>query len=306
MRDRALSLGATGRGRRHRGEDRRSAPRRLQGLAEDRSSRLPARGRPHVARLVDPFPRPRPRAACGQAPHCGVAVPREPIPEAPGVRVVAVQEDDRNPRRVRRRSVRPLQRGEGRVDPISALSRSARDQEPDAPRLRRSRRRPGVGRRGARRRVRISSGDDSPVHILQELAGRVHGAVAAAPSSLIAEDERNERRLVLPRERGRLRAGRRLGGRPPPPAAPRLRGRQRGLLPPTTRGSAEDIARTLRQGWFYEGQLSQHRGQPRGTPADGLPPAALRALHPEPRPGGQPRPRRPAGRRTCRPRPTAP
>ena len=40
-------------------------------------------------------------------------------------------------------------------------------------------------------------------------------------------------------------------------------------------GSVEDIVRTLRQGWFYEGQRSKNHGVPRGTPADGLPPAAF-------------------------------
>ena len=40
-------------------------------------------------------------------------------------------------------------------------------------------------------------------------------------------------------------------------------------------GSVEDIVRTLRQGWFYEGQESKNHGVPRGTPADGLPARAF-------------------------------
>jgi maltooligosyltrehalose trehalohydrolase len=40
-------------------------------------------------------------------------------------------------------------------------------------------------------------------------------------------------------------------------------------------GSMEDIVRTLRQGWFYEGQRTANHDAPRGTPAEGLPPAAF-------------------------------
>ena len=36
-------------------------------------------------------------------------------------------------------------------------------------------------------------------------------------------------------------------------------------------GTIADIASTIRQGWFYTGQRSSHRGQPRGTDATGIP-----------------------------------
>ena len=38
-------------------------------------------------------------------------------------------------------------------------------------------------------------------------------------------------------------------------------------------GTANDIARTLRQGWFYTGQPTRRRGEPRGTNTDGIAPS---------------------------------
>jgi maltooligosyltrehalose trehalohydrolase len=38
-------------------------------------------------------------------------------------------------------------------------------------------------------------------------------------------------------------------------------------------GSAEDIATTVRNGWFYGGQTAPFFGRPRGTDPKGLPPA---------------------------------
>ncbi len=38
-------------------------------------------------------------------------------------------------------------------------------------------------------------------------------------------------------------------------------------------GTVEDIARTLRQGWFFTGQFSRHYGRPRGTCAEVISPA---------------------------------
>jgi isoamylase len=113
--------------------------------------------------------------------------------------------------------------------------------------------------------------DDSPVHVLAELAERVRAAVGPERRFvLFAEDERNERALVLPREEGgigldgvwaddlhhQLRAG--------------VAGDREGYFASFS-GSAEDVAATLRKGWFYEGQRSPHRGEARGTPAEGLP-----------------------------------
>jgi maltooligosyltrehalose trehalohydrolase len=37
------------------------------------------------------------------------------------------------------------------------------------------------------------------------------------------------------------------------------------------RGTAHELVRTIRQGWLYSGQLSQHRGKPRGTDPSAIP-----------------------------------
>jgi maltooligosyltrehalose trehalohydrolase len=113
--------------------------------------------------------------------------------------------------------------------------------------------------------------DDSQVHLLQELATRVRESLSADRHFvLIAEDERNERRVLLPPPEG---CG--LDGVWADDFHHQLRRHTAGdheayFIDYT--GSADDIVRTLRQGWFYEGQISQNHEQPRGTPADGLPP----------------------------------
>jgi maltooligosyltrehalose trehalohydrolase len=112
--------------------------------------------------------------------------------------------------------------------------------------------------------------DDSPVHILREIADVVH-STAPWPAVVVAEDERNERRVVLPVDEGgfgldavwaddlhhqlrRLAAGDREG------------------YFSDFGGTVDDVVATLRRGWFFEGQHSGHVGAPRGTSAEGIPP----------------------------------
>ncbi len=113
--------------------------------------------------------------------------------------------------------------------------------------------------------------DDSPTHLLAELAERTRAA--AGPDRhfvLIAEDERNERRLVLPRGEGGLGLDAVWADDLHHQLRACVAGDREGYFAAFT-GSAEDIAATLRKGWFYEGQPARSRGAPRGTPADGLP-----------------------------------
>jgi maltooligosyltrehalose trehalohydrolase len=113
--------------------------------------------------------------------------------------------------------------------------------------------------------------DQSPVHVLAEIAERLHGL--ERPRVLIAEDERNERALVTPRGAGGLGLDavwaddfhhqvRRL-----------VAGDREGYFR-SFGGTAAELATTLRRGWFFEGQPTAD-GEPRGTPADGLPPRAF-------------------------------
>jgi maltooligosyltrehalose trehalohydrolase len=114
--------------------------------------------------------------------------------------------------------------------------------------------------------------DDSPKHLLQEIAESVHGL--QRPLVVIAEDERNERRVLLPPDEGGFGLDgvwaddfhhqvRRL-------AAGDAEGYFRSYA-----GTIADLVTTLRKGWFYEGQHSVHSGEERGTPAEGLPPRAF-------------------------------
>lgn len=114
--------------------------------------------------------------------------------------------------------------------------------------------------------------DDSPRHVLTEMQECVRAALPADRHFvLIAEDERNDERVVLS-------AGHGLDGVWADDLHHQLRrhlaGDHEAYFSDYT-GSIEDIVRTLRQGWFYEGQVSANHGAPRGTPAQGLPPAAF-------------------------------
>jgi maltooligosyltrehalose trehalohydrolase len=114
--------------------------------------------------------------------------------------------------------------------------------------------------------------DDSPRHVLREMQERVRAALPPDRHFVfIAEDERNDERVVLSEGHG-------LDGVWADDLHHQLRrhlaGDHEAYFADYT-GSVDDIVRTLRQGWFYEGQVSQNHGAPRGTPADGLPPAAF-------------------------------
>jgi maltooligosyltrehalose trehalohydrolase len=113
--------------------------------------------------------------------------------------------------------------------------------------------------------------DTSPTHILQEIA---HTARAAAPHRsvvVIAEDERNDRRLLLPRVEGGLELDgvwaddmhhvlRRL-----------VAGDSEGYYA-AYEGTTAELARTLQHGWLYQGEYYEPRRAHRGTPSDGLSP----------------------------------
>jgi maltooligosyltrehalose trehalohydrolase len=113
--------------------------------------------------------------------------------------------------------------------------------------------------------------DDSEVHLLQELSTRVRASLPADRHFvLIAEDERNERRVLLPPPEG---CG--LDGVWADDLHHQLRRHTAGdheAYFSDYSGSMEDIVATLRRGWFYEGQVSKNHEKPRGTPAEGLPP----------------------------------
>jgi maltooligosyltrehalose trehalohydrolase len=116
--------------------------------------------------------------------------------------------------------------------------------------------------------------DDGSPHLLAEISERARAAAPGRRVVVIAEDERNDTRLVRPSAGG----GYGLDGVWADDFHHQLRrafaGDSEGYYRDYT-GSVEDIARTLRQGWFYEGQPSQVHGRPRGTPASGAEPWQL-------------------------------
>jgi maltooligosyltrehalose trehalohydrolase len=120
--------------------------------------------------------------------------------------------------------------------------------------------------------------DDGSPHLLAEIAGRARAAAPGRRVVVIAEDERNDTRLVRPPAGGGAGGGYGLDGVWADDFHHQLRrafaGDSEGYYRDYT-GSAEDIARTLRQGWFYEGQPSQVHGHPRGTPASAAEPWQL-------------------------------
>lgn len=114
--------------------------------------------------------------------------------------------------------------------------------------------------------------DQSSVPILAELADRVRTAISHRRVLLIAEDNRNLACMLRPRYVG--------GWGLDAVWADDLHHQMRRLLAGDHEsyyrdytGTAEDLATTIRQGWFYTGQHSQHWGGPRGTDPAGLAPA---------------------------------
>ena len=113
--------------------------------------------------------------------------------------------------------------------------------------------------------------DDSDPHFLTELTA----AVAALPGRkrvLVGEDERNLRRVLEPRAAG----GHGLDAVWADDFHHQVRhvtaGDRQGYYRDFVGTHAEDLAATLRQGWFYTGQRSENLGEARGTDPAGLPP----------------------------------
>ncbi|AKF79365.1 malto-oligosyltrehalose trehalohydrolase [Myxococcus fulvus 124B02] len=113
--------------------------------------------------------------------------------------------------------------------------------------------------------------DDGTPHLLTEISERARASAPGRHVVLIAEDERNERKLMRPASEG----GQGLDGVWADDFHHQMRrafaGDSESYYQDYT-GSAEDLARTLVRGWFYEGQLSKNLGHARGTKAEGLEP----------------------------------
>jgi maltooligosyltrehalose trehalohydrolase len=116
--------------------------------------------------------------------------------------------------------------------------------------------------------------DDSPRHFVAELAARVRASLPDRQPLLMAEDDRNDATIV---RRG-ADGGWGLDAVWADDFHHQLRrfaaGDRDGYYADYT-GSLTDVATTIQGGWFYRGQVSAYRGQPRGTDPSGVPLARM-------------------------------
>jgi maltooligosyltrehalose trehalohydrolase len=114
--------------------------------------------------------------------------------------------------------------------------------------------------------------DSSEPHILQEIAARARAAGSGRQVLVMAEDDRNDVRLITPVEKGGLG----LDGLWADDFHHQLRrafaGDRDGYYS-DYEGSPRHIAETLRGGWFYRGQESAFQKKPRGTAPEAAAPA---------------------------------
>ena len=112
--------------------------------------------------------------------------------------------------------------------------------------------------------------DDSDPHFLADLSDAVRALKEGPPRRLIAEDHRNLNTLIYPRQEG----GYGLDGVWVDDFHHQIRnmtaGDTAGYYADFAGTTTEDLAKTLRQGWFYTGQLSRALEEPRGTDPSGI------------------------------------
>ena len=109
--------------------------------------------------------------------------------------------------------------------------------------------------------------DPSPVHILTEVAAVVH----EHGGFIIAEDDRNLRTILEPREKGGWNFDA-LWSDDFHHTIRVSQTREQQYYFSMFKGTAEEIARTLQDGWFYSGQAMPLTNKARGTPGRDFPP----------------------------------
>jgi maltooligosyltrehalose trehalohydrolase len=112
--------------------------------------------------------------------------------------------------------------------------------------------------------------DDSPVHFLAELTTTLREQAGPAVTC-VAEDHRNLAQMLRPTAEGGWGIDAVWADDFHHQARVHVARDQEGYYSDFT-GNVEDLATTLRQGWFYRGQHSSHFGAPRGTDPSGLSP----------------------------------
>jgi maltooligosyltrehalose trehalohydrolase len=118
--------------------------------------------------------------------------------------------------------------------------------------------------------------DDSPVHILTELADRVRrGPGASRPVHLVLENDDNESRW-LRRDRGGYDA--QWNDDLHHALHVTLTGQADSYYADYAERPLQHLLRALTEGFAYQGEVSPHRGHRRGEPSIGLPPSAFVAF----------------------------
>jgi maltooligosyltrehalose trehalohydrolase len=112
--------------------------------------------------------------------------------------------------------------------------------------------------------------DESPVHILAEVAEIVHDQ----GGFIIAEDDRNSRMLMEPRDKNGWNFDALWSDDFHHSIRVSQTGEQEYFLS-MFKGTAEEIAKIMRRGWLYSGEYSSFHKKNRGTPADDFPPQSF-------------------------------
>jgi maltooligosyltrehalose trehalohydrolase len=114
--------------------------------------------------------------------------------------------------------------------------------------------------------------DDSPVHILHEIAAAVRTAAPERATYVVAEDEPQDARLARPASEGGLGLDALWNDDWHHCATVAATGRDEAYYT-DYRGSASEFVAAARHGFLYQGQWYKWQQQGRGTPALGLPPS---------------------------------
>lgn len=114
--------------------------------------------------------------------------------------------------------------------------------------------------------------DDRSPHVLEEIAARAHAAGEGRRVLVIAEDDRNEERLLRPVAEGGYGIDAVWAGDFHHAVRRATTGDHEGYFADFA-GTAAEIALALTRGWVFEGQPSRRTGGPRGTKAGAIAPA---------------------------------
>jgi maltooligosyltrehalose trehalohydrolase len=116
--------------------------------------------------------------------------------------------------------------------------------------------------------------DDRAPHVLEEIAARARAAGPGRRVLVIAEDDRNDARLLRPALQGGYGLDAVWAGDFHHAARRAITGDHEGYFADFS-GTTEELARALDRGWIFEGQPSFRTGRPRGTPAAEVAPARI-------------------------------